>query len=95
MPTATKARSTRPDTCTLTLAIRGDQYRVRGVQADAFGATSRAYRLRKAGTHEVHHVAETIHGPTCDCPDQTFRHEGRDALGCKHIRALKALGLVR
>lgn len=98
MPTATKAQPTpirTADVRRLTLRIRGVDYHVRGIRADAFGATARAYRLRKAGSVEPIHAAETVHGPTCDCPDQTFRHGGLDAIGCKHIRAMRALGLVR
>lgn len=83
------------DTCRLVLTIRGTEYLVRGIPAAAFGATTRAFQLRKAGTATVHHVAETIHGPICDCPDFIFRHDGIDPKGCKHIRALRALGLIR
>jgi hypothetical protein len=90
-----KAKGKPADTCTLTLSIQGTDYRVRGIRADAFGSTARAYQLRKTGTATVYHVAETVHGSTCDCADQTFRHEGIDDLGCKHLKALRALGLIR
>ena len=82
------------DVCRLTLHIRGVAYAVRPFPAVALGSSAHAFRLRKAGTSEVYDVAETPLGPTCDCGDQTFRHEGIDALGCKHIRALRALGLI-
>src|SRR4051794_10245470 len=96
MTTATQARATRKlaklrpaDTCRLTVHIRGVAYGARPIASE----DGRAWRLRKAdGT--LHDVAETPHGPTCSCGDQTFRHEGLDALGCKHIRALRALGLI-
>ena len=31
---------------------------------------------------------------TCDCPDFTFKREGIDPEGCKHIKALVACGLI-
>ena len=93
MTTTTKRpRTARPqvaDVCRMVLIIRGESYTARPVDSDGF----RAWRLRKAdGT--VHHVTETPHGPTCDCGDQIWRHEGRDAIGCKHLRACRALRLI-
>jgi hypothetical protein len=91
----TNSTSRRPrqrrstDTCRLTLHLRGTAYRVRPVASD----DGRAFRLRKAdGT--IYDVAETPFGPTCDCGDQVWRHEGRDGTGCKHIQALRKLGLI-
>jgi len=34
------------------------------------------------------------HGNHCGCPDFTFRREGVDYAGCKHLRALVELGLM-
>jgi hypothetical protein len=82
-----------PDTCRLTITIRGADYRVRPVRNEAFAGSGRAWSLRKLGTDTRHHVVETIHGPKCDCGDQTWRHEGRET-SCKHIRALRATGLI-
>jgi hypothetical protein len=42
----------------------------------------------------VYDVAATAHGDTCTCPDQTYRHEGRDDIGCKHVQALRLMGLL-
>ena len=57
----------------------------------ALSAALRAFRLRKEdGT--VYHIAVTEHGPTCDCPDWTFHRDGIDPAGCKHIKALNAVG---
>jgi hypothetical protein len=54
---------------------------------------TRAWRLRKAdGT--TYTVADTTDGASCECADQVFRHEGEYTPGCKHIRALRALGLL-
>lgn len=92
-PRRTKAKPA--DVCRLTLNIRGVDYLVKPLAVEDQGfAIVKAFRLRKAGTGEVHDVAQTIHGHTCDCGDQTFRHEGLDAIGCKHIRACRAAGLL-
>jgi hypothetical protein len=96
MATATRTTKARPkpaDVCRLTVHIRGVAYSARPIPAECFGPARRAWRLRKAdGT--AYDVAEMPRGATCDCGDQAFRHEGLDALGCKHIRALRALGLI-
>ena len=76
----------------LTLVINGAAYNVRPVQTDA-DAALKAYRLRKSdGT--AYHVALTVHGLTCDCPDFTFNRDGIDPAGCKHIKAMVAVGLL-
>jgi hypothetical protein len=36
-----------------------------------------------------------VHGPLCDCPDFNWRRDGRDPKGCKHICALRAVGLLK
>jgi hypothetical protein len=85
----TTGKSRPADACRLILFLRGVAYRVRPLASEA----GRAFRLRKAdGT--CHDVTETPHGPTCDCGDQVWRHEGRDDIGCKHIRGLRTLGLI-
>ncbi len=96
MTTASKprkrAQSKPADTCRLTLHVRGVAYAVRLLEVDPGAGVSRLVRLRKAdGT--AYFVAETAHGATCDCGDQTFRHEGRES-SCKHIRTCRALGLI-
>src|SRR5688572_32441367 len=89
------ARVVRPahGTARLTLTINGQSYTIRPIPSDAFGAVGRAFRLRKSdGT--TYDVAETVHGPTCDCGDFTFRRDGIDPAGCKHIRALSVFTLL-
>jgi hypothetical protein len=55
----------------------------------------KAWRLAKrGGDGAVYDAAATAHGDTCTCPDQTYRHEGRDDTGCKHIQALRLMGLL-
>ena len=83
-----------PDVCRLTLAIRGVTCTVRLLAADAGADVARLIPLRRSGdSPATYHVALTAHGATCDCGDQTFRHEGRET-ACKHIRACRALGLL-
>jgi hypothetical protein len=78
--------------CRLTLDINGTAYNVRPVACDP-DAAGKTFRLRKAdGT--AYHVAKTQHGFTCECPDWVFNREHKDVNGCKHIRSLKACGLL-
>jgi hypothetical protein len=82
----------KPDTCRLTVTIRGVAYTARSIRPETSNV-ARAWRLRKAdGT--TYTVADTSDGATCDCGDFIFRHDGRDQAGCKHVRALRALGLI-
>ncbi len=83
-------------TCRLVLAIQTGTtttaYRVRPIRVDRQAAT-KAYRLAKPdGT--VYTIAETQHGLECTCPDWTFNRDGRDPAGCKHIKAMVAVGLL-
>lgn len=80
--------------CRLTLMIDGQDYRVIPIRAGLGSGVALAWRLHKLGTPTRHDVAEGLDGATCTCEDQAFRHEGRDAIGCKHVRALRALGLL-
>lgn len=52
-----------------------------------------AYRLSKADG-AVYDVRETEHGPECDCGDFVYRRAGLDAAGCKHVKALRGLGML-
>lgn len=96
MPTMTRSarNAARPahGTARLGLTINGTSYGLRRVPSDASIAAG-AWAIRKAdGT--TYHVAITPHGPTCDCPDWTFHRDGIDPDGCKHIKAMVAVGLV-
>jgi hypothetical protein len=79
--------------CRLTLTINRKTYDVRPIPCQAFGAV-KAYRLRKADG-PVYAVVQMVHGAECDCPDFVFRRDGLDPAGCKHVRALAVLGLIR
>jgi hypothetical protein len=81
----------RPGLCRLTLTINGRRYAVRPIASQA-DDVPRAFRLSRKG--DVYDVAQTAHGPTCDCPDFIFRRDGRDPRGCLHIRAMLAVGLL-
>jgi hypothetical protein len=88
---ATKSKPKPADVCRLTVTIRGTSYTARPVNPQASDVV-RAWRLRWAdGT--VYTVADTA-GPTCDCGDYVWRHEGKDATGCEHVKSLRALGLL-
>jgi hypothetical protein len=87
------ARTTPPpDTCRLSVTIRGTCYTARPVRAETPDVI-RAWRLRRPDG-EAYTVADTIDGQQCTCADFVYRHEGLDAIGCKHVRALRALGLI-
>jgi hypothetical protein len=80
------------DTCNLIVRIRGVDYTARPVRPETSDCI-RAWRLRRPNG-EAYLVGETIDGATCECGDFVFRHEGNDQVGCKHVRALRALGLL-
>jgi hypothetical protein len=89
---ATKSKAKAPDVCRLTVHIRWVCYSARPVRPEASDII-RAWRLRQAdGT--TYTVADTADGATCECGDFVFRHDGNDQVGCKHIRSLRALGLI-
>ncbi len=78
--------------CRLTLSINGTSYGVKPIPCDP-PAAIKAFRLRKTdGT--AYDVAQTTHGLVCDCPDFVFNRDGIDEAGCKHIKALVALGML-
>src|SRR5436309_2339030 len=82
-------------TCRLTLTIHDTDYRLRPLAVDPQSGVARAFRLRKlSGDGAVYTVALTECGAECTCPDWEFRRNGLDVLGCKHIRALRNLGLL-
>lgn len=76
----------------LFLTIDEFPYQVRRVLCDPYVA-ERAFQLTK-GDGTSYEVAQTCHGPTCDCPDFIYRREGIDPGGCKHVRALASCGLI-
>jgi predicted nucleic acid-binding Zn finger protein len=81
--------------CNLTLKINDSLYRVRGSKAQAFGATSRAFVLAKVGGIESYEVAETALGAVCDCPAFKYGRIDNPTYSCKHLRSLRALGIIR
>src|SRR4051794_32118847 len=93
MATATKPARKPELTVSLCLAIDHAVYAVTPIRPED-RSIARAWRLAKKSDATAYAVAQTPHGATCDCGDQTFRHEGLDSLGCKHIRALRKVGLL-
>ena len=91
-PRATPAKTGGCRESHLFLMINETVYAVRSLTLET-PATDRAFRLNKAdGT--LYDVAQTRHGPRCDCPDFIFRRDGLDPAGCKHVQALVAQGLI-
>lgn len=76
---------------TLFIRIKADFYYLRRLQTDPMVATI-GWRL--FGKHDTYDVAIREFGPTCDCRDFLDRRDGKDPKGCKHIQALKAVGLL-
>src|SRR5258708_7210793 len=76
----------------LILAIEATLYTVQPSACDPTVA-SRVSRLMKSDGSS-YNVAETSHGPRCDCPDFIYRRDGLDPTGCKHIQALVHHGLI-
>ena len=95
--TTTKPRKSAPpkpaDVCRLTIEINDVAYRVSPIRVPREFGARRAYRLKR-DAQAVHHVIEQIHGTECSCGDFVFRRDGIDPRGCKHIKALKAVGLL-
>ena len=77
--------------CGLTLRINGERYKVRPLPAD-FGGL-KAFRLTKPDG-SFHDVSRGVHGRECTCGDYIWRRDGIAPLGCKHIKAARALGLL-
>lgn len=54
---------------------------------------SLAWRLMKDGG-TFHDVRLSDDGASCSCEDFLFCREGKDRAGCKHVAALRAVGLL-
>jgi SWIM zinc finger len=81
-----------PALCRLWLRINGTDYGVRRI-GDAPAAVLEAWRLTKCdGT--TYDVGRTADGYTCDCPDYDWRRGVTGDDVCKHVLALKAVGLL-
>src|SRR4051794_26562934 len=93
-PSAPPRPARRPThgTCGLTLKVNGVSYAVRPGPADAFAAL-KSFRLTK-GDGTAYDVAVTLTGNVCDCPDFVFHRDGIDPAGCKHVKALAAVGII-
>jgi hypothetical protein len=77
--------------CGLTLRINSEPYKVRPLPAE-FGGL-KAFRLTKTdGT--FHDVSRGAYGMECTSGDFVWRRDGIDPEGCKHIRSVRACGLL-
>jgi hypothetical protein len=54
----------------------------------------KAYRLHNAVNGKVYDVSLDCHGVACECGDWLYRRDGKDPQGCKHIQALRQLGMM-
>jgi hypothetical protein len=90
-PKGTPAPTPPPDRTGLSIQICETWYRVARLRVQDPDVT-KALRLRKPdGTTYDVHVDQ--HGAHCTCGDGTFRCEGT-AESCKHVRSLKAWGIL-
>jgi hypothetical protein len=81
----------RRGTCNLRLHINGDVYRLRRYPAGPF---SRVWQLTKrsgARAGAVYLTGRVLCENSCSCDDMYLR---KPMGGCKHIKALVALGLI-
>jgi hypothetical protein len=69
----------------LTLEIDGRPYGV--------ARTPDGWDLAK-GDGASYRVTLEPSGPSCECPDFEHRHRGLPTQGCRHIRSLRAVGLI-
>jgi hypothetical protein len=78
--------------CSLHLRINGKSYRCRPVPVDGV----EVYKLFTLTSLEgqTYNVAMTPEGHTCECADFVYSRDGLDPTGCKHIKAMMALGIL-
>lgn len=97
--TARKAAREPHGTCGLIVRItpegcRPTLYEARPLPVDRASDVIKVYSLTKLAGGDRYDVALTVDGVECSCPDFTYAREGKDPAGCKHCRALVALGLL-
>lgn len=79
----------------LVIAIDHQVYELHPITGISDPDVVRAWRLAKRGADgAVYDVAERIDGAECTCPDYEVRRRGLDPSGCKHVKALRAVGLI-
>ncbi|AGA26047.1 hypothetical protein Sinac_1669 [Singulisphaera acidiphila DSM 18658] len=92
-PDLQKSPQGRPQhTVRMTLTINTTTYEVEPVPCDP-GTALQCFALRKSN-QVVYHVSRHDHGAECTCADFEFNRNHRDPLGCKHIRAMVAIGVL-
>ena len=83
-------RRTRIDSLRCQLFINGTVYTVRPIAVED-GSKCYAFRKWDNTEYAVRQDAEGF--LSCDCGDHTFRRDQVQIQGCKHCRALVALGM--
>lgn len=92
-PTAPRpgfSEAPRPEFSGLGIGIRGTVYGLE-IIGDAFRLAG------PNGTYDVSPCSDPVranHGYRCDCPDHERRHAGNPTKGCKHVNALREVGLI-
>ncbi len=81
-------------TCRLTLTINSADYRLRVIPCDPSAALLCIELRKQTQDKPVYHVSLHPHGAECTCADFVLVRDGRDPLGCKHCRALRAIGIL-
>lgn len=83
----------KPLAVAMVISIDGTHYGVAPL-APAPDAV-KAFRFSKVSGDEARHdIDETAAGASCTCGDFVWRHEGRNTIGCKHLRAARMMGLI-
>lgn len=72
------------------------KYRVRFLDPDPEVARKPAIRLTKTDGSDSYEIHRDEFGTWfCTCGDYGWRREKKDPGGCKHLRSLKAVGLLK
>ncbi|WP_406699114.1 hypothetical protein V5E97_09565 [Singulisphaera sp. Ch08] len=81
---------------TLSLEITGTAYSVAPITEIQDETIEKSWRLEKFGNPDaIYDVARGTDGILqCTCPDYEARHRGLSLTGCKHCRAVVAMGLL-
>jgi hypothetical protein len=74
--------------------INGVAYEVSLLAPEPGTGIKKAYRLKNAENGNEYDLAWSNHGIECECGDFEFRRAGKDPEGCKHIDALRQLGMM-
>jgi hypothetical protein len=74
------------------MRLNGTYYGVEALPSED-ETVHKVIRLRKEDS-TIYDVASTIYGDICDCPDFLFNSKESPEHPCKHILALKGVGIL-